>query len=46
MNCIVLMLQTIRNIKTKQNYKSDQIGRQNDQKCWVTSQNIQNNAKL
>ena len=28
------------------NYKSDQIGRQNDPKCWVTSQNIQNNAKL
>ena len=28
------------------NYKSDQIGRQNDLKCWVTSQNIQNNAKL
>ena len=28
------------------NYKSDQIGRQNEQKWWVTSQNIQNNAKL
>ena len=28
------------------NYKSDQIGRQNDLKCWVTSQTIQNNAKL
>ena len=28
------------------NYESDQIGRQNEQKCWVTSQNILNNAKL
>ena len=28
------------------NYKSDQIGRQNEQKWWVTSQNIQNDAKL
>ena len=28
------------------NYKSDQIGRQNDLKWWVTSQNIQNYAKL
>ena len=36
----------VKTIKTTQNYKSDQIGRQNDLKCWVTSQNIQNNAKL
>ena len=65
----------VKTIKTKQNYKTDQITmncidwmsklskqskttkviniqrlasiwRQNDQKCWVTSQNIQNNAKL
>ena len=38
--------------KTTQNYKIDQNPMtcidliQNDQKCWVTSQNIQNNAKL
>ena len=32
--------------KQRINYESDQIGRQNEQKCWVTSQNIQNNAKL
>ena len=36
----------VKNIKTTLNYESDQIGRQNEQKCWVTSQNIQNNAKL
>ena len=44
MNCIDLMSKLI---KTTQNYRiCDQIGRQNEQKCWVTSQNIQNNAKL
>ena len=32
--------------ETMLNYESDQIGRQNEQKCWVTSQNILNNAKL
>ena len=38
--------------QTTQNYKSDQITRiasiwrQNDQKCWVTSQTIPNTAKL
>ena len=32
--------------ETTQNYKSDQIGRKNEQKWWVTSQTIQNNAKL
>ena len=36
----------VKNIKTTLYYESDQIGRQNEQKCWVTSQNIQNNAKL
>ena len=36
----------VKNIKTMLNYESDQIGRQNEQKCWVTSQNIQNYAKL
>ena len=35
----------LRNSKP-QNYEIDQIGRQNDLKCWVTSQNIQNYAKL
>ena len=40
------------NIKRTQKYEGDQIimnwliWRQNDQKCWVTSQNIQNNAEL
>ena len=27
----------VKTIKTTQNYRSDQIGRQNEQKCWVTS---------
>ena len=41
----------VKPIKTTQNYKSDQITMyciefQNDQKCCVSSQNIQNNAKL
>ena len=52
MNCIHLtskrskMLTYVANHSKSLNYKSDQIGRQNDLKCWVTSQNIQNNAKL
>ena len=40
------MLSYVANHSKPLNYKSDQIGRQNDLKCWVTSQNIQNNAKL
>ena len=40
------MLTYVANHSKSLNYKSDQIGRQNDLKCWVTSQNIQNNAKL
>ena len=42
----------VKTIKTTQNYKTIKlqwiasIWRHNDQKCWVTSQNIQNNAKL
>ena len=40
------MLSYVANHPKPLNYKSDQIGRQNDLKCWVTSQNIQNYAKL
>ena len=40
------MLSYVANHSKPLNYKSDQIGRQNDLKFWVTSQNIQNNAKL
>ena len=40
------MLSYVANHSKPLNNKSDQIGRQNDLKCWVTSQNIQNNAKL
>ena len=40
------MLSYVANHSKPLNYKSDQIGRQNDLKCWVTSQTIQNNAKL
>ena len=40
------MLSYVANHSKPLNYKSDQIGRQNDLKCWVTSQIIQNNAKL
>ena len=40
------MLSYVANHSKPLNYKSDQIGRLNDLKCWVTSQNIQNNAKL
>ena len=40
------MLLRRKTFETTQNYKSDQIGRQNEQKWWVTSQNIQNYAKL
>ena len=36
------MLGFVANHSKPLNYKSDQIGRQNDLKCWVTSQNIQN----
>ena len=52
MNCINLtskwskILLRRKTFETTQNYKSDQIGRQNEQKLWVTSQNIQNYAKL
>ena len=52
MNCIDLtskrskMLSYVAEHSKPLNYKSDQIGRQNDLKCWVTSQTIQNNAKL
>ena len=40
------MLSYVANHSKPLNYKSDQIGRQNEQKWWVTSQNIQNDAKL
>ena len=40
------MLSYVANHSKPLNYKSDQIGRQNEQKWWVTSQNIQNYAKL
>ena len=40
------MLSYVANHSKPLNYKSDQIGRQNELKCWVTSQTIQNNAKL
>ena len=52
MNCIDItskwlkMLLCRKTFETTENYKSDQIGRQNEQKCWVTSQNIQNYSKL
>ena len=52
MNCIDLtskrskMLSYVAEHSKPLNYKSDQIERQNELKCWVTSQNIQNNAKL
>ena len=52
MNCIHLtskrskMLSYVAKHSKPLNYKSDQIGRQNDLKCWVMSQNIQNYAKL
>ena len=40
------MLLGRKTFETTQNYKSDQIGHQNEQKLWGTSQNIQNYAKL
>ena len=40
------MLSYVANHSKPLNYKRDQIGRQNELKCWVTSQTIQNNAKL
>ena len=49
MNCIDLMSKRskIAKIQKKSNYDQfASIWRQNDQKCWNTSQNIQNNAKL
>ena len=52
MNCIHLtskrskMLSYVANHSKPLNYKSDQIGRQSEQKWWVTSQNIQYYAKL
>ena len=42
----VKTIKATQNSKRDQITKFDQIGRQNEQKCWVTSQNIQNNAKL
>ena len=49
MNCIDLMSKRSKNAKLQKQLNYDQfasIWRQNDQKCWGTSQNIQNNAKL
>ena len=49
MNCIDLMSKLSKNAKLQKQSNNDQsvsIWRENDQKCWVTSQNIQNNAKL
>ena len=49
MNCIDLMSKRSKIAKLQKEPNYDQyasIWRQNDQKCWVTSQNIQNNAKL
>ena len=49
MNCIDLMSKQSKNAKLQKQSNNDQsvsIWRENDQKCWVTSQNIQNNAKL
>ena len=40
------MLSYFANHSKPLNYKRDQIGRQNEQKWWVTSQNIQNYVKL
>ena len=48
-NCIDLMFKRSKNAKLQKQSNNDQfasIWRQNEQKCWVTSQNIQNNAKL
>ena len=49
MNCIDLMSKRLKQRKTIKAIKLRWIAsiwRQNDLKCWVTSQNIQNNAKL
>ena len=49
MNCIDLMSKRSKIAKLQKQSNYDQfasIWRQNDQKCWVTSQNILNNAKL
>ena len=48
-DCIDLMAKTSNQRKTTKRIKLQWIASiwcQNDQKCWVTSQNIQNNAKL
>ena len=49
MNCIDLMSKRSKIAKLQKESNYDQfasIWRQNDKKCWVTSQNTQNNAKL
>ena len=49
MNCIDWMSKLSKQSKTTKVINIQwlaSIWRQNDQKCWVTSQNIQNNAKL
>ena len=49
MNCIDLMSKHSKQSKSTKPIKLQwlpSIWRQNDRKCWVTSQNIQNNAKL
>ena len=49
MNCIDLMSKRSKIAKLQKESNYDQfasIWRQNDQKCWVTLQNIRNNAKL
>ena len=46
MNCIDLMSKQSKNAKLQKQSNNDQsasIWRENDQKCWVTSQNIQDN---
>ena len=49
MSCNDLMSKQSKNAKLQKQSNNDQsasIWRENDQKCWVTSQNIQYNAKL
>ena len=49
MTCIDLMSKRSKHRKTKKATKLQwiaSIGRRNNKKCWVTSQNIQTNAKL
>ena len=48
MNCIDLMSKQSKNAKLQKQSNNDQsasIWRENDQKCWVTSQNIQEQRK-